>query len=115
VFAPIGGFQAVSRAFEGLATESGVEVMYNKSVTNISNDGVWYQNEDGLTDFIAADLIICNADLPFATETLTGSSRSKSEHFQQPRYDWDDNYDFSSGMFHALHPCLITFPLQWIP
>lgn len=100
MFAPIGGFQAVSRAFEGLAVQCGVDIMYNKSVTSISKDGVNYQNEDGITDFIAADLVLCNADLPFATETLMDSYQSKPETLQQPRYDWDDNYDFSSGTFH---------------
>lgn len=108
VFAPIGGFQAVSRAFEELATDCGVEVMYNRSVTNISTKGVWFQDEDGVSNFIAADLVVCNADLPFATETLMDSNQQNSENLQNPRYDWDDNYQFSSGViaFHwSINKC----------
>lgn len=102
VFAPIGGFQAVSRAFEKLAIDCGVEVMYNKTVTSISTNGVWYHNEQGQNDFIRADLVICNADLPFAKETLVGTERLLHSQNHLQRYDWDDRYDFSSGVI-AFH------------
>jgi phytoene dehydrogenase-like protein len=100
VYAPIGGFQKVSKAFEGLAIDCGVEIMYRKTITDISEDGVWITDENKKNSFIAADLIVCNADLPFATKTLV-----KKEGPSPPRYDWDDSFDYSSGEF-ILHFCL---------
>ena len=110
VFAPIGGFQEVSKAFENLAIECGVEVMYDKSVITISSEGVWYQDEYGIHDFMAADLVVCNADLPFATETLFTRRQSESKDLQEPRYDWDDSYEFSSGMllFISYLECILV-------
>jgi phytoene dehydrogenase-like protein len=92
VHAPIGGFQAVSNAFEGLAKECGVEIQYNKSITSISEDGVWMNDEKDQKSFLPADLVICNADLPFATKTLVNKEASAP-----PQYDWDDRFDYSSG------------------
>ena len=92
VHAPIGGFQAVSNAFEGLAKECGVEIMYNKSIASITEDGVWINDGSEKNSFLAADLVVCNADLPFATKTLVNKEASAP-----PRYDWDDRFDYSSG------------------
>ena len=100
VYAPIGGFQKVSKAFEALAIDCGVEIMYRKTITGISEEGVWITDENEKNSFIAADLVVCNADLPFATKTLM-----KKEGPSPPRYDWDSSFDYSSGEF-ILHFCL---------
>jgi phytoene desaturase (3,4-didehydrolycopene-forming) len=73
VFAPIGGFQQVIESMTELCTDLNVEIRYNTSVTRITTDGVHYidrtgdNNRDG---YLEADLIICNADVPYATETI---------------------------------------------
>jgi len=53
--------------------------------------------------FMAADLVICNADLPFATETLMdGNAKGNANKASPPRYDWNDKFDYSSGVI-AFH------------
>ena len=113
VFAPMGGFQKVSQAFEQLALESGVEIHYNRNVEEVTKDGISYtidnddandnenENEnDDQINFLPADMIIVNADLPYSTKTLVndGTTTKKTQKKILPRYDWDDKYDFSSGV-----------------
>ncbi len=58
--------------------------------------------------FLDADLIICNADLPYATETIMRSSsndKDKDENDEllyHETYDWNDKFDYSSGVI-AFH------------
>ena len=66
--------------------------MYDKTVTSIDEQGVWYNDGEKENKFLRSDIIVCNADLPFATKTLIGSPKSSP-----PRYDWDDKFDYSSG------------------
>jgi len=122
VFAPIGGFQAVTSALERLVIDLGVDIQCNTTVTGVTNDGVWIQklqssNSDGTADeFISANLVIVNADLPYAKKSLllddsngdnydnsanNNSIRNESYIHQQPpteKFDWDDNFSFSSGV-----------------
>lgn len=102
VFAPIGGFQAVSSSFERLAQSFGVEIRYDCTVTRISEEGVWYESISSTEgqNFLPSDLVIVNGDLPYATTTLlaeVGLAGPKA-----PKYDWDDRYDYSSGVI-AFH------------
>ncbi len=99
VFAPIGGFQAVTEALRRLAESLGVTIECNTMVTSIHEDGVLAidtSSPEGTPKFLPADLIVVNADLPYATKSLV---RSESLH---PVYDWDDQFSFSSGVisFH---------------
>jgi len=99
VFAPVGGFRAVTDALEKLAESLGVVVKCGKTVVSVTNDGVYFtggQNEDEVV-FEPADLVIVNADLPYATKTLIDHERQEA-----PRYDWDDKYRFSCGVI-AFH------------
>lgn len=101
VFAPIGGFQAVSSAFEKLACSLGVDIQYDTTVTRVTDEGVWYKAKDSSEQkFLPADLTIVNADLPFATKTLMPNSGLAGP--KAPKYDWDDEFDFSSGVI-AFH------------
>ncbi len=102
VWYPIGGFQKISQAFEKLAADSGVEVMYNSNVQSITSEGIYYdkKSSNGTIHFLPADMIIVNADLPYSTKTLM---RSSPEQNTDPtasirRYDWDDKYEYSSGV-----------------
>lgn len=102
VFAPVGGFRAVSKAFEGLCEDSGVQIRCDTTVTQTEDNGVHIiANEKA--DFIQADIVVVNADLPFATESLLSDSIATSRS-GDPRdtFDWDDSFDFSSGVvaFH---------------
>mmetsp|Transcript_9599 Transcript_9599/g.20361 ORF Transcript_9599/g.20361 Transcript_9599/m.20361 type:complete len:636 (+) Transcript_9599:42-1949(+) len=102
VFAPVGGFRAVSRAFARLSEACGVQICCNTTVTQIENDGV-HIIANGKSDFIQADRIVVNADLPFATESLLVSdTRTIANDNPQDNFDWDDSFDFSSGVvaFH---------------
>ena len=106
MFAPIGGFQKVSEAFEKLALDCGVEIMYNKNVQSISSDGVSYidsseNDENESPKFLQADMIIVNADLPYSKKTLIHNDEKEQANFSKSsisRYDWDDKFDFSSGV-----------------
>ncbi len=103
VFAPIGGFKAVGDAFEQLAIDCGVEIQYEKTVTSMEKKGVWCTNSEGNSNLIPADLIVCNADLPFSTETLIHENDGNAEGSKSlPRYDFDDKFDYSSGVI-AFH------------
>jgi phytoene dehydrogenase-like protein len=69
VYAPIGGFEAVSRAMERLVKDLGVEIQCDTTVTKVDTQGVYIKNGES-NAFLPADLVIVNADLPFATESL---------------------------------------------
>ena len=73
----MGGFQAVTNALERLVTDLDVDIRCDTTVTGVTNDGVWLQSstnhgDDTVVDneFISADLIIVNADLPYAKKSL---------------------------------------------
>jgi phytoene desaturase (3,4-didehydrolycopene-forming) len=113
VFAPQGGFRTVSNSFEKLARDQGVSIQTGKIVTRVKNDGVHVcdanaeGNLSGEAFFVPADLIIVNADLPYATQSLVASSSSSSSPSSESesRFDWDDSYLFSSGVV-AFHWCI---------
>jgi len=114
VFAPIGGFRQVAESMQNLCIECGVKFYFETTVTCVAEDGVYYvskKNETASDSFLPADLIICNADLPFATETIAkpkGVRENESKYYEE-RYDWNDNVDYSSGViaFHwsVNRPC----------
>ena len=56
------------------------------------------RDSNGDNDFIPASLVIVNADLPYATETILSNDDSVSA----AGYDWDDGFDYSSGVI-AFH------------
>lgn len=97
VFAAVGGFRAVSESFANLAKAEGVDIKTCAMVTKVQSDGVHvrYAN-DKETKFVPADLVIVNADLPYASKSLLDSPTVHLNP-QNPRYDWDDCFLFSSG------------------
>ena len=100
VFAPIGGFEAVSKSLENLAKEKGVQFEFGKMVTGVTERGVHMRNADGSTEFVEADLTIVNADLPYATKSLILPKGQEPD--VEPKFDWDDSFSYSSGVisFH---------------
>lgn len=106
VFAPEGGFRCVSAAMEKLCLDLGVAIRCNQTVLSVSNSGVWVRgidNDDG-GSFLAADLVVVNADLPYAQKSLVtnGANDPMQQQRQLQRYDWEDKYRFSSGVI-AFH------------
>jgi phytoene dehydrogenase-like protein len=97
VFAPIGGFGAVTESLQKLAESLDVQMQLGATVTSVTEDGVYYSTIEEGNQFERADLVIVNADLPYATESLI-------EHpIEKPAtYDWNDQYRFSSGVI-AFH------------
>jgi phytoene desaturase (3,4-didehydrolycopene-forming) len=111
VFAPVGGFRQVAESMYQLCLDNDVSFKFDTSVTRITDDGVYFtsatkHNNQEVEEkgFLQADLVICNADLPFATETILSASKSSSsgECFHEARYDWNARYDYSSGVI-AFH------------
>ena len=103
VFAPVGGFRQVAESIYKLCIDNNVKFQFDSSVTSITDEGVYYINKersDTEKKFIDADMIICNADVPYATETITRSDNPNEEY--QETYDWNDKFDFSSGVI-AFH------------
>ncbi|CAJ1965690.1 unnamed protein product [Cylindrotheca closterium] len=104
VFAPVGGFRTVSQALGELGKELGTTVKLDTMVTSIEEDGVYIQHNDDKdgVEFLPADLIVCNADLPYATKSLL--DRPKSASMKTGIFDWDHQFSFSSGVI-AFHWC----------
>lgn len=139
VFAPIGGFQSVTNALERLANDLNIEIHCSQTVTSIKEDGIYIcdttTNYEGVLNdkenesdtYVPADLVIVNADLPYATKSLVGKGGNddgsndyyddietetekendtpdvvESHRSLSPIYDWDDSFSFSSGVisFH---------------
>lgn len=124
VFAPVGGFQAVTVALEALLDDLDVEIRCDTTVLGVTNEGVWATatNEeekdsveafselgddgDAGGDFIPADLVIVNADLPYAKKSLLVKDTSVDDAESQSikpvqltdKFDWDDSFSFSSGV-----------------
>jgi phytoene desaturase (3,4-didehydrolycopene-forming) len=98
VYAPIGGFQAVTRSIESLARRCGVTIQCDTSVTRVDESGVWTTTGA----FYPADLVIVNADLPYAEASLLKNKNNKNTDNREEVYDWEDKYRFSSGVvaFH---------------
>ena len=76
VFASVGAFHQVAESMHELCLDCGVRFQFDTSVTAITDEGVRFvtrDNPDGEEvekGYLAADFIICNADVPFATETI---------------------------------------------
>lgn len=95
VFAPIGGFEAVANAFVRLAESLGVTMRCDSTVLQVNDDGVVVKDSSGTQQFLEADLVVVNADFPYATKTILSNDSNET-------YDWDAKYDFSSGVI-AFH------------
>jgi len=104
VFAPAGGFGAVTKSLETLARNLGVSVRCGATVTGVSKDGVSFEDANGESHFMKADLVVVNADLPYANKVLVNSNDT-----EKAKYDWAETEDgrifpfrFSSGVvaFH---------------
>ncbi|CAB9530594.1 Dehydrosqualene desaturase [Seminavis robusta] len=115
VFAPIGGFKSVSESLANLARAMGVTIETGRMVTRIDSSGVVHVRRNdtdtattGSTNtdsFVSADLVIVNADLPYASKSLLLEQSAKEDEQDpsaEPRFDWDDSFLFSSGVvaFH---------------
>ncbi|GAX20658.1 hypothetical protein FisN_32Hh044 [Fistulifera solaris] len=101
VFAPIGGFRAVTNGMESLARDLGVVIKTETTATKVTSEGV-YCCETSNTNkiwFEAADFTVINADLPYAKKTLLDNNQQVDEW---PTYDWDDSCRFSCGVI-AFH------------
>jgi phytoene dehydrogenase-like protein len=103
VFAPIGGFQAVTDAMVRLTNELGVDLRCNTTVLRVDRDGVFIRDKQGHR-FVAADVVIVNADLPYAKKSLFKAKKPSKSPIMET-YDWDDKLSFSSGVV-SFHWCL---------
>mmetsp|Transcript_3705 Transcript_3705/g.6128 ORF Transcript_3705/g.6128 Transcript_3705/m.6128 type:complete len:639 (-) Transcript_3705:161-2077(-) len=100
VYAPVGGFRQVAESMLELCLDNDIEFKFDTSVTRITDEGVYFTSKDDKEGgFLPADLIICNADVPFATETILSES---SKDVDGEKYDWNDKFDYSSGVI-AFH------------
>ena len=87
---------------EQLAVSLGVKIKCDSFVTSVRSDGVMVRDakdvDGSKSRFVPADLIILNADLPYATKSLL----SNEPFSDGPIFDWDDQFSFSSGVisFH---------------
>jgi phytoene desaturase len=74
VFVPRGGMHAMASGLARAVTDAGAEVLYDSPVTRIlrTGGGAVTGVEIGGSERIAADAVVCNADLPVAYRTLLG-------------------------------------------
>lgn len=99
VYFPDGGIHAVPKAMALAAEKAGVEFRFDTSVARIVLDdetdgrvrGVRLEESD---EFVAADAVVCNPDLPVAYRTLTPG-------LEAPRVARRGNYSPSCIVWHA--------------
>jgi phytoene desaturase len=74
VFAPVGGMHAMATGLADAVTKGGADVRYGSPVTRIlrGSGGAVTGVELGGDERLAADVVVCNADLPVAYRTLLG-------------------------------------------
>jgi phytoene desaturase len=74
VYVPVGGMHAMATALADAVTKGGAELRYDAPVTRILRDGSGAVSgvEIGDDERLAADVVVCNADLPVAYRTLLG-------------------------------------------
>lgn len=74
VYVPVGGMHAMATALADAVAKGGAELRYDAPVTRILRDGTGAVSgvEIGDDERLAADVVVCNADLPVAYRTLLG-------------------------------------------
>ena len=86
----------------------------NTTVVGINESGVYTKetsSQDSTCEFLPADLVIVNADLPYVARSLLIKDHDndiENNHQQsdglclEEKFDWDDTFSFSSGVisFH---------------
>lgn len=88
----------------------GVNIHCNTTVVGVNDLGVYFHttasSQDSPPEFLSADLVVVNADLPYAKKSLLLKNKRKLPHLDdqsfQQKFDWDDSFAFSSGVisFH---------------
>jgi phytoene desaturase len=91
VWFPKGGMYAIINSLVGIAEKNGVEFHYNKPVTSIKTNGDKVEGIQCNGDFIEADLVLSNADLPYTYKTLLADTENKLDKL---------NYTCSAFVFH---------------
>ena len=88
-------------AMHRLATDLGVEIENNVMVTKVQNNGVKVLR-DSVEAFVPADLVVVNADLPYASKSILHREMGSTGEAPAAVFDWDDSFCFSSGVisFH---------------
>ena len=89
LYFPMGGMHAIPRALARLAGELGVDIEYGVEVSGLERDGAriaTVRTADGRR--LEADIVLVNADLPYAYESLLGEP-----------YPGIDRFDFSCSAF----------------
>ena len=74
VFVPDGGMHTIAKSLAGAVEKAGVTIRYRSPVTRLLRGAAGSINgvEVGGSTRIAADAVVCNADLPVAYRTLLG-------------------------------------------
>ena len=87
VWFPKGGLYAIPLALEKVAREEGVRLHYGSPVKRILTEGAratGVQLEDG--QVVKADVVVCNADLPYAYEKLLDPNATTLKRASKLRY-----------------------------
>ena len=83
VFAPRGGMNAVPAALAGAAGKHGVDIRYGTNVVTVDHDG--HRARGVVTDqgeYIAADAVVLNPDLPVAYRDLLGKEPRRLKYLR---------------------------------
>jgi phytoene desaturase len=75
---PMGGIGALPRALDRAVRENGGEIRYGEEVLGLERDGDRIAAVNSASGRYPADLVVINADLPYAYERLLGESGHRS-------------------------------------
>ena len=78
IFFPLGGIGALPRALERAAIANGATIRYDTAVTVLERDGTGVRRVRMGDETLEADVVILNADLPYAYGTLLDEPNHRS-------------------------------------
>jgi phytoene desaturase len=87
IWFPQGGLYAIPQALERVAREEGVRLHYRSPVRRILTEGRRARGvelEGG--EVVEADVVVCNADLPYAYRELLGPGAARAPRLERLRY-----------------------------
>jgi len=99
IWYPRGGVAEIGRAVARLAEQRGAEIRLDSPVARFAGQSVVLESGE----VIEADAVICNADLPYAKQSLTNSRRTKDPKYSYSCSAFMMYVDYAGALPGLLH------------